>query len=149
MQVTKLSLRPVPNPHTNQVLHEAEVWIKDGRGRRKLDLMVKYPSSSPSSSIVGNAANCGGWLARPRSRMGSASDLTDAGSSSTPEQSTPTAFCGGNNGWVLDGTNNEMERESRAYAEVVADMWRFLHSDKNVIEPEQYLCLPQRYLFGS
>ena len=144
--MTKLTLRPVPNPHTNQVLHEAEVWLKDGRGRRKLDLMVKYPSTSTAANSS-NTPQCGGWLSShlPRSRMGSTSDLTDAGS--TPDQSSavpPTAFCGGNNGWVLDGTNNEMEREARAYAEVVADMWKFLRSDKNVIEPEQYLCLPQR-----
>ena len=42
-----MTLRPVPNPHTNQVLHEAEVWIKDGRGRRKLDLLVKYSTRHP------------------------------------------------------------------------------------------------------
>ncbi|TRY72023.1 hypothetical protein TCAL_03381, partial [Tigriopus californicus] len=41
--VTKFSLRHVPNPHTNQVLHEVELWIKDAKGRRRLDLMVKYP----------------------------------------------------------------------------------------------------------
>eukprot|EP00094_Tigriopus_californicus_P003515 TCALIF_03381-PA protein Name:"Protein of unknown function" AED:0.17 eAED:0.17 QI:0/0.4/0.33/0.66/1/1/6/401/566 len=43
MKVTKFSLRHVPNPHTNQVLHEVELWIKDAKGRRRLDLMVKYP----------------------------------------------------------------------------------------------------------
>jgi hypothetical protein len=26
------------------MLYEAEVWIKDSRGRRKLDIMVKYPA---------------------------------------------------------------------------------------------------------
>ena len=51
-QVTKFSLHNVPNPHTNQVLYEAEVWIKDARGRRKLDLMVKYPAHAAAATAV-------------------------------------------------------------------------------------------------
>ena len=51
-QVTKFSLHNVPNPHTNQVLYEAEVWIKDARGRRKLDLMVKYPAHAAAASAA-------------------------------------------------------------------------------------------------
>lgn len=53
-QVTKMSLRAVPNPHTNQILHEAEVWIKDGRGRKKLDLLVKYSARAPSGEEDNN-----------------------------------------------------------------------------------------------
>jgi hypothetical protein len=107
LQVTKLLLRPVPNPHTNQVLHEVEIWIKDSRGRRKLDLLAKYPSSIR-------------LLQQPslQSRVES--------------------------GWVLDGTNDEMERERTAYATVLADMWDYLRLEKGVAEPEQYLCLPMR-----
>ena len=50
--MTKLSLRNVPNPHTNQILYEAEVWVKDARGRRKLDLMVKYPTPHSAPAAV-------------------------------------------------------------------------------------------------
>ena len=52
LQVTKLSLRHVPNPHTNQVLHEVEVFIKDSRGRRKLDLLTKYSSEQVKTEWV-------------------------------------------------------------------------------------------------
>ena len=71
---------------------------------------------------------------------------------------------GGDNGWVLDGTNNEMERsESKksrscfgiflnalvcrewlSYATIVEDMRSYLRNRKGVAEPEQYLCLPMR-----
>ena len=62
-QVTKLTLRPVPNPHTNQVLHEAEVWIKDGgRGRRKLDLLVKYSTRHPDKVLDNPLRSAGGSL---------------------------------------------------------------------------------------
>lgn len=49
-----------------------------------------------------------------------------------------------NPGWVLDGTNDEMERELRAYEDVIEDMWRYLRMEKTIAEPEQYLCLPMR-----
>ena len=56
-QVTKFSLHNVPNPHTNQVLYEAEIWIKDSRSRRKLDLMVKYPAPAAAAAASGRKAS--------------------------------------------------------------------------------------------
>ena len=56
-QVTKFSLHNVPNPHTNQILYEAEIWIKDSRSRRKLDLMVKYPAPASASSPATSGAS--------------------------------------------------------------------------------------------
>ena len=38
-----------------------------------------------------------------------------------------------------------MEREYKAYAEIVDDMWNYLRHEKGLAEPENYLCLPLRY----
>ncbi len=108
--MTKFSLRHVPNPHTNQIIHEVELWVKDSKGRRKLDLIVKC-SKARSNGSNGDK------------------EIATSG-----------------NGWVLDGTNDEMEREYRAFDEVVEDMRRYLRQEKGVADPEQFLCLPMRYL---
>lgn len=118
-QVTKFSLRHVPNPHTNQVLHEVELWIKDAKGRRRLDLMVKYPIHT-----IGNSGQ-----RTPSETTIDASQLMEKPA----------------NGWVLDGTNNEMEHEARIYAQPVQDMWSYLYETKGIASPDQFLCLPRRY----
>ena len=110
-----MTLKHVPNPHTNQIIHEAEIWIKDNKGRRKLDLMVKYSKSRGSTNF------------------------------SPSHSSSPGG--GGNNGggaWVLDGTNDEMEREYHAYNDVVEDLRKYLRNEKGIADPEHFLCLPMR-----
>lgn len=119
LKVTKFSLRHVPNPHTNQVLHEVELWIKDAKGRRRLDLMVKYPIHT-----IGNSGQ-----RTPSETTIDASQLMEKPA----------------NGWVLDGTNNEMEHEARIYAQPVQDMWSYLYETKGIASPDQFLCLPRRY----
>jgi len=57
--VTKLSVRHVDNPHTNQQLNEAEVWLKDAKhGRRRLDLLVKRRNGGNNRARRSSAA----WL---------------------------------------------------------------------------------------
>lgn len=123
LKVTKFSLHNVPNPHTNQILFEAEIWIKDSRSRRKLDLMVKYPAPAPASASTTAASD---------DHNGRDEDHGGDGN--------------GAMSWVLDGTHNEMEREFSAYSEVVDDLWHYLRDEKGIAEPQQYLCVPMRYV---
>ncbi len=127
-QVTKLILRHVPNPHTNQVLYEAEVFFKDSKGRRKLDLLIKYASNEKVGVCTGSSNN-------------SASSSPYKGNNNGGTTSSPSV----EHGWILDGTNDEMRRELKAYGTIIGDMWRYLREDKGVAEPERFLCLPQRY----